>query len=167
MRLALLLSMLTLIGARTAPAPVPAPVVAAVEEPISILAPTARPELIRTSVTVSEARRAGVPIVIALAVTRHEVWNADSLAVGSAGEVGYFQIMPEYWSHEFPQCYPRRALTNPERNACIGVRILKLQHSIHHTWDAALRAYNGALHLKTAGDRYVAAVHRQMRAMSS
>lgn len=120
-------------------------------------------ELVRTSATVIEARRAGgVPIDLALAVTRWEVRNADSLARGRAGEVGYFQIIPRYWRNRFPECYPERALHNPERNACIGVRVLREKYEEQGTWPKALKAYNGSLHLETLGARYVAGVNQQL-----
>jgi soluble lytic murein transglycosylase-like protein len=118
-------------------------------------------ELVRTSVAISEARRAGIPPDLAVAVSRWEVWNADSLARGRDEEIGYFQITPRYWANTFPECYPDRPLYNPERNACIGTRALRRSFEQTGNWPDALKKYNGSLRLPEAGQRYVKGVERQ------
>lgn len=129
--------------------------------PLTLPPPSA--EVIRVSAAVTEARRAGIPWELALAVSRHEVRNADSMARGRAGEVGLFQVRPEFWRTRFPECYPERPLWNPERNACIGVRVLREKYEQHGNWPDALKAYNGSLRLPTEGADYLKGVDRQRR----
>ena len=123
-------------------------------------------EMVRTSAAIIEARRAGIPPDLAVAVSRWEVRNADSLARGRDGEIGYFQVTPRYWANEFPECYPDRPLYNPERNACIGTRALRRSFEQTGNWPDALRKYNGSLRLPEAGRKYVKGVERQRLALN-
>ena len=101
-----------------------------------------------------------------MAVSRWEVRNADSLARGRDGEIGYFQVTLRYWANEFPECYPDRPLYNPERNACIGTRALRRSFEQTGNWPDALKKYNGSLRLPEAGQRYVKGVERQRLALN-
>lgn len=123
-------------------------------------------ELVRIGAAVSEARRAGIPPDLAVAVSRWEVTNADSMARGQDGEIGIFQVTPSYWARKFPECYPDRPLYNPERNACIGVRALREKYEETGNWPDALRAYNGSLRLPDAGTRYEKGVARRLQSLA-
>lgn len=123
-------------------------------------------ELVRLGAAVSEARRAGIPPDLAVAVSRWEVTNGDSLARGQDGEIGIFQVTPRYWARKFPECYPDRPLYNPERNACIGVRALREKYEETGNWPDAIRAYNGSLRLPEAGARYEKGVARRLRSLA-
>lgn len=123
-------------------------------------------EAVRMAATITEARRAGVPWDLALAVSRVEVTNADSMARGRVGEIGYFQVTPSLWATKFPECYPERPLYNPERNACIGVRVLRYQYERSGSWPEALLRYNGSLHFPEPGSRYLKGVARNRLAVN-
>lgn len=112
----------------------------------------------RDALVTIEAQAAGVPTSIALAVARVENWSGDSMAVSPAGAVGLMQIMPKHWQHAFEEECGCGSLFRRQRNACVGVRILKLKYEEQGTWEAALRAYNGSLHFPTAGREYVSLV---------
>lgn len=137
------------------------------EPPVrSLQLPPLSAELVRIGAAVSEARRAGIPPDLAVAVSRWEVTNGDSLARGQDGEIGIFQVTPRYWARKFPECYPDRPLYNPERNACIGVRALREKYEETGNWPDALRAYNGSLRLPEAGARYEKGVARRLRSLA-
>ncbi len=53
--------------------------------------------------------------------------------------------MPAVWGAAFIHQCGDAPLTNPRRNACVGVRVLRHFYRKHHDWDLALRVYNGAL----------------------
>lgn len=116
----------------------------------------------RDSIVATEARRAGVPADLAIAVSHVENWTGDSMAVSSAGAVGIMQVMPKYWQDAFPEACGAGSLFERRRNACVGVRVLGLYLAKHTRADLALRAYNGALTYREAGDRYVADVLDRM-----
>lgn len=137
-----------------------------VPPPRPLQLPPLSAELVRLGAAVSEARRAGIPPDLAVAVSRWEVTNGDSLARGQDGEIGIFQVTPRYWARKFPECYPDRPLYNPERNACIGVRALREKYEETGNWPDALRAYNGSLRLPEAGARYEKGVARRLRSLA-
>jgi len=106
-----------------------------------------------------EARRLGVPVQMAVAVSHAENWSGDPEAISSAGAVGLMQIMPNIWGDQFlEECYGPRSLTNPERNACVGVHVLQSYHEKTGNWNDALRAYNGSSTYRRLGDQYVVSV---------
>lgn len=125
----------------------------------------------RDVIVAEEAVKVGVPMEVAVAVSHVENWSGDSTAVSSAGAVGIMQVMPfwpEYrpdWSEECidrsgpPWSWSiRPSLTERRYNACLGVRVLQLYHRQYGNWNTALRAYNGALRMPRAGDKYVSLV---------
>lgn len=127
------------------------------------------PQSGRDSIVASEARRWGIPVRLALAVTRVENWSGDSTAVSSAGAVGIMQVMP-FWKPLLgnnciertgpPWSWPieeQRSLVDMQLNACIGVQVLRDYYLRHGNWNDALRAYNGAL-TSRKGDVYVSQV---------
>lgn len=134
----------------------------------------------RDSVVAQAAVEWRIPIPIALAVTwvenctDYKCEGYDSTAVSSAGAVGIMQIMP-FWGpggrYDLSgQCIDRtgppwswplrdpRDLVDMRLNACLGMLKLRQYKAQHKDWNSALRAYNGALHLKEAGDNYVAKI---------
>ena len=96
----------------------------------------------RDSVVLREARRLGVPRIVAYAVTHAETYNGDSTAVSSAGAVGIMQIMPGNFN-AYPECYMDRHITDMQRNACVGLRLLSDYRDEEGSWAGALRRYVG------------------------
>jgi soluble lytic murein transglycosylase-like protein len=109
----------------------------------------------RDSIVALEARRAGVPVDIALAVSHVENFSGDSMAVSSKGAVGIMQIIPKYWQHSFEDECGCGSLYRRQRNACVGVRKLKQDYTRYRTWGATLRAYHGSEKLATASREYM------------
>lgn len=113
----------------------------------------------RDSIVAKEARRAGTPVALAIAVSHTENWTGDSAAVSSAGAIGIMQVMP-LWQHSFEADCGCASLFNRRANACRGTRVLKLYLDSLPTVNLALRSYHGSnkprLHL--AGDGYVGTV---------
>jgi soluble lytic murein transglycosylase-like protein len=112
----------------------------------------------RDTIVAQEARSAGVPVDLALAVSHVENWTGDSMAVSSRGAVGLMQVLPKYWQHEFEEECGCGSLFQRRLNACKGVRVLKLYLKQQKTTALALRAYHGSLNLHSAGDDYIAQV---------
>jgi hypothetical protein len=134
----------------------------------------------RDSIVAQEARRAGVPVRLAIAVSQVENWYGDSMAVSSAGSrdtatirraiegdaaaiqrlgaVGIMQVLPRMWWHSFENECGCGSLFDRRRNACKGVRVLGYYLAREKTVDAAVRGYHGSLRLHTAGDGYAALV---------
>ena len=127
----------------------------------------------RDSAVVLQAQRWGVPVDLALAVSRVENYSGDSTAVSSAGAVGIMQVMPMWgpggrydltgrcieragppWSWPLRD---QRNLTNMNLNACLAMQVLRNDYVRHGNWNAALRAYNGAI-TPWKGDLYVSQV---------
>ena len=79
----------------------------------------------------------GVDPVTALAVAKVES-NFKPAAVGSIGEVGLFQVRPEYSK------YTKAQLRNPHINIQEGIRILKFSrtHCVHKQEKTWLVCYN-------------------------
>lgn len=138
----------------------------------------------RDSLVAQEARRAGVPVRLAIAVSRVENWSGDSMAVSVAGArdtatirravagdpvaidvlgaVGLMQVLPRKWWHTFETECGCGSLFDRRRNACKGVRVLGYYLVREKTVDAAVRGYHGSLRLHTAGDGYASAVLEQL-----
>lgn len=114
----------------------------------------------RDSIVAREARRAGVPAALAVAVSHTENWTGDSTAVSTAGAIGLMQVMPRYWEHRFEEECGCGSLLDRRRNACKGVRVLRFYLDSLPTVDEALRAYHGSNKpwLRAAGDTYVRTV---------
>lgn len=121
----------------------------------------------RDSIVAHEARRAGVPVKLAIAVSHVENWTGDSMAVSPVGAVGLMQVLPKYWQHSFEEECGCGSLFRRQRNACVGVRVLKQYLDQHKKTSPALRAYHGSLNLHTAGDQYVSDVLDQMTKLSA
>jgi len=98
---------------------------------------------VRDSVVFREAARFNVPWRIAYAVTHSENYSGDSTAVSSAGAVGIMQIMPSNFNVYPETCYGERHITDMSRNACVGVRLLRMYYDETGSWSAALRKYLG------------------------
>lgn len=114
------------------------------------------------SVVGREAFAAHVPINLVLAVRRVENPRADTLAVSPAGAVGLMQVMPAWDSTYLVEC-GRMPATNPDRNACVGVRVLA--HYLEREGGDVPRAlcrYNGAHRLPRACQAYKDAVLREL-----
>lgn len=116
----------------------------------------------RDSIVAQEARRAGVPSALALAVSHVENSTGDSTAVSKTGAVGLMQVLPKFWQHAFEEECGCGSLLNRKRNACVGVRVLGLHLSRFKSVNQALRAYNGSLQLHESGDQYVSAVLQRL-----
>lgn len=112
----------------------------------------------RDTIVAQEARRAGVSVRLALAVSHVENTSGDSLAVSKRGAVGIMQVLPKYWQHEFENECGCGSLFARRRNACVGVHVLGRALQKYKTTTQALRAYHGSLHLHDAGDQYISQV---------
>ena len=111
----------------------------------------------RDSIVAAEARRAGVSVPLALAVSHVENFGGDSTALSRAGAIGLMQVMP-MWRHSFEDECGCGPLQNRRRNACVGVRILRLYQDSTKTVNLALRRYHGSTRLHMLGDQYVESV---------
>jgi transglycosylase-like protein with SLT domain len=116
----------------------------------------------RDTIVAQEARRAGVSVDLALAVSHVENWSGDSTAISSRGAVGLMQVLPKYWQHEFEEECGCGSLVQRRLNACKGVRVLAFYLKQQKTTALALRAYHGSLNLHAAGDDYISAVLDQL-----
>jgi soluble lytic murein transglycosylase-like protein len=116
----------------------------------------------RDTLVSQEARRAGVSVALAIAVSHVENWTGDSMAVSARGAVGLMQVVPKYWQHEFEEECGCGSLFQRRLNVCKGVRVLAFYLKQQKTTVLALRAYHGSLALHTAGDTYVALVLDQL-----
>lgn len=124
------------------------------------------PVVERDSLVAWEARRVGVPVMLAIAVARVENPLADSTAVSRRGAVGLMQIMAGVHLALIQRECRYRHILERRCNVRVGLLILKNYGDSLGSWEQALRAYNGALDYQSAGDRYVAAVeHRGGRIM--
>ena len=114
----------------------------------------------RDSIVADEARKAGVPAHLAIAVSHTENWTGDSTATSRVGAIGLMQVMPRYWQHEFEAECGCGSLLIRRINACKGVRVLKRYIDSLPNVNEALRAYHGSNKpwLHAAGDGYVATV---------
>ena len=82
-----------------------------------------------------------VPIELALAVMRVENPWLKPDTVSYAGAVGLFQVMPQYWDHEYAHC--GEDLRNVQVNVCKGTAILAYYIERSESLESALLAYNG------------------------
>jgi soluble lytic murein transglycosylase-like protein len=80
---------------------------------------------------IQQANAQGVPSSIALGVAQQES-GFNPNAVGSAGELGTFQLMPQY----FP------GAEDPDSNISMGVGYLAQLYKEFGDWGTALAAYN-------------------------
>ena len=122
------------------PLPMAQPIVVS-QKPLSLFSVHEQSER-RDSVVLREARRLGVPRIVAYAVTHAETYSGDSTAVSSAGAVGIMQIMPANFD-SYPECYGARHITDMKRNACVGLRLLSDYRDEEGSWAGALKRYVG------------------------
>jgi hypothetical protein len=156
--------------------------------PASVSVPATLSEQ-RDSIVAAAAREAGVPVLLALAVSHVENWTGDSMAVSWAGKqdsqtvrraiageqraidtlgaVGLMQVLPKKWWHAFENECGCGSLFDRRRNACKGVRILKYYLAQQPTVDQALRGYHGSLRHHGQGDGYASAVLEQMTRLAA
>jgi len=87
------------------------------------------------------AYKAGVKPDLVLAVMRVENPWLKPDTVSYAGAVGLLQVMPRYWSEEFPHC--GYDLADIDTNICKGVLILLHYLETNVDLERALLAYNG------------------------
>jgi soluble lytic murein transglycosylase-like protein len=142
----------------------------------------------RDSIVAQEARRAGNPVLLALAVSHVENWGGDSMVVSNAGRqdtatvrraiageqraidslgaVGLMQVLPRMWWHSWENECGCGSLFDRRRNACKGNRILRFYLDREPTVDRALRAYHGSSRHHALGDGYASAVLEQMTRLS-
>jgi len=100
----------------------------------------------RDSIVSQEARRFEVPWLIAYAVTHAENYSGNPEAISSAGAVGIMQIMPKHHEAYHEECYRGRVIVDMQRNACIGVNLLRDYREAEGSWGAALRRSLGFRH---------------------
>ncbi len=118
----------------------------------------------RDSLVAWEARQLGVPAMLAIAVAQVENPRADSTAVSRRGAVGLMQVMAGVHLPLIRRECRNRHIVERRCNIRVGLLILRSYYDSLGTWEQALRAYNGALDYRSAGDRYVASVeHRRHR----
>jgi len=111
-----------------------------------ILARRLGPSEERDSIVAQEARRAGMPVALAISISHVENWSGDSTARHpSSGATGLMQVMPRYWNDSFPVQCGTAPLTNRRRNACVGVQIALRYYRDLGNWEDALRAYVGGI----------------------
>lgn len=91
-----------------------------------------------TNLITSTAAGYGVPPEYALAVAQKES-SFNPNAVGAAGEIGLFQIMP---ATGLSLGYTPAQLQDPENNADAGISFLAQLFDEYGSWPAALSAYN-------------------------
>lgn len=127
----------------------------------------------RDSIVAFEARRAGMPDGVAVAISHVENWSGDSTVRHSrSGATGLMQVM-HFWADSFHVECGTDSLIVRRRNACVGVRIAKLYFEQCGDWDCALRRYVGAActkrdtplnceRKKRVGTDYVLAVMQKM-----
>jgi soluble lytic murein transglycosylase-like protein len=115
----------------------------------------------RDSIVATEARRAGIPVGLAIAVSHVEDTSGDSMAVSPAGAVGIMQVLPKYWQHSFEDECGCGSLFRRQRNACVGTHILAQYRKQYPSWGTALRAYHGS-HDHPAGHAYSDSVLAQV-----
>lgn len=142
----------------------------------------------RDSIVAAAARKVGVPVLLALAVSHVENLGGDSMAVSNAGRqdtttirraiagdqraidslgaVGIMQVLPRVWWHSFENECGCGSLFDRQRNACKGNHILRYYLTREPTVDRALRAYHGSLRHHGQGDDYARAVLEQMTRLS-
>ncbi len=82
-----------------------------------------------------------VPIELTLAVMRVENPWLKPDTVSYAGAVGLFQVMPQYWNHEYAHC--GEDLRDVQVNVCKGTAILAYYIDRSESLESALLAYNG------------------------
>lgn len=98
----------------------------------------------RDTIVAQEARRAGAPATLMLAVSHTENWSGDSTATSVTGAKGLMQVMPNIWSDSFRvECGPAE-LIDRRRNACVGSRIYLQYFAECGNAECALRKYVGA-----------------------
>jgi len=143
----------------------------------TLLAPVtlfAGPSQERDSIVAQEARLAGMPVALAIAVSHVENWSGDSTARHPAsGAVGLMQILPRTWSDSFAVECGVDSLVVRRRNACVGVHVAVEYFQQRGNWNDALRMYAGAwctardtyercARKIKAGDAYVLAVMQRL-----
>lgn len=114
----------------------------------------------RDLVVRAEAHRVGVPVPLALAVSRVENTRGLPWAVSNAGAVGVMQVMPGVHGGTSQE------LADLHIGARRGLEILRSYYDQHGSWMKALRAYNGTLRHEVAGDRYVNKVRQELHSMA-
>lgn len=156
---------------------------------VTIMLPPLSLSEARDSIVAAEARRAGVPVLLALAVSHVENYGGDSMAVSVAGKqdtatvrraiagqqraidtlgaVGLMQVLPRVWWHRFEEECGCGSLFDRRRNACKGVRVLAFYLEREPTVDRALRGYHGSLRRHALGDDYAASVLQQMTKLAA
>ncbi len=144
--------------------------------PVTISTTTAfdGPSQERDSIVAQEARLAGMPVALAIAVSHVENWAGDSTARHPiSGALGIMQILPKTWSDSFQTECGTDSLVVRRRNACVGVHVALAYFQESGNWNDALRMYAGAWCNKTdtyahcakkikAGDAYVLAVMQRL-----
>lgn len=107
---------------------------------------------------IATANRYGVPPNIALAIAWQES-RFNPTAVGAAGEVGMFQVMPA--TAAGTGC---TNISQVQNNIDCGIRILRDEYNRFGSWDKAIAAYNAGATNVQAGfipTGYVSGVQRQ------
>lgn len=99
-----------------------------------------------TDIVTQAAQAQGVPVSLALAQAQRES-GMNPNAVGMKGEVGLFQLMPQYFSGNGD-------LTDPTINANVALAYLAQQYQTTGNWRDALISYNEGPTAFSQGQRY-------------
>jgi len=143
--------------------------------PLRVLPPPLRgPSEARDSIIAEEARAAGMPVALALAISHTENWGGDSTAVHRrSGATGLMQVMPTIWADSFFVECGDQPLTWRRRNACVGIQVALKYYRELGNWEDALRAYVGDVCLprdtparcagkRRTGDEYLQTIVRYL-----
>lgn len=99
-----------------------------------------------TDIITAAANQYGVPPQLALAQAQQES-GMNPNAIGGKGEVGLFQLMPQYFGGQ-------GNLSDPATNANLAMAYLSQQYSMTGDWRDALIAYNEGPTAWNQGQRY-------------
>jgi len=97
---------------------------------------------------IRESRRQDIPIKILLAIIKVEsAFNKD--AVGTSGEVSYFQVMPKLHLDKVEKLHKENVinstnLANTKTNTAVGATVLKSCFNRYTAMDMKLACYNGS-----------------------
>lgn len=131
------------------------------------------PSMERDSIVSKAAQMAGMPPLLAIAMSHVENWGGDSTATHPVSKaVGILQVLPKMWAHSYTVECGTDSLIGRWRNACVGTHIAKHYFDECGNWDCALVKYVGAECRKTdspercrlkqiAGNEYVRDVMRR------
>lgn len=97
---------------------------------------------------IEDSKRLHIPIKVLLAIITVES-HFDKNAVGSSGEISYFQVMPTIHEDKIEQLRRENIITsvnlhNTRTNTAVGAQILKSCFNRYTQFDMKLACYNGS-----------------------